>query len=189
MKAQQSFATVPLSRWKFEFGVCHLVSFSHGFSGMLHIPSDALLTNFTCLKMYPTFHHQKRHHFYAVIGCGLIDSITTKIPVMRGDGKVVDIFAILNIEYENNIPTIISCCMNEFVPINSFYAELPYFEPFDVKTRKPTSIVHVFESLKKKDQDVPKSNRDSCNNETSNCVESAHIFMDDLLDTNSTINL
>uniref|UniRef100_A0A7S4HJS1 Zn(2)-C6 fungal-type domain-containing protein n=1 Tax=Vannella robusta TaxID=1487602 RepID=A0A7S4HJS1_9EUKA len=129
LQTQAAFSDFALSRWKLHPEGCYLVSFSLGFSEVSNYPPSVLSAGFRCLDMYPCEYHHLFRDYHKFMASGNVDSFMTKLPVVRGSGERQDVLAMLQIEFENDVPAFASASMTPLSSENTTYANVQYFEP------------------------------------------------------------
>lgn len=139
LKFKQLFSGIALSRWRIHcFGVCQLISFSNRFKELLE-KDVADLYNLTCFSLYSETHHFQMQKLYRFIGSNTVESVTTRVPVVAANNKILSILAIITVEFDNDIAVEATLCMEDFNPSYSIYGDIPYFEPI-VQTLKNNPV-------------------------------------------------
>jgi len=132
---QNSFSTLPLSKWKLSPGVCRLVSYSNGFIELTQYPVERLQACFTSIQLYPPEELSKTQIFLDLICSGTVVSFTTRAPILTASGTIKNVISSLYIEFQNDLPDSVCFCMKEYDPGGSDFTDVPYFQPFLVKTK------------------------------------------------------
>jgi len=153
------FSSLPLSRWKIICtGNCALVSFSDSFAAMVQHPQDDL-QNFTCTHLYPRNCIARLENLKVLLCSGVVESLSTRVPIVKGNGKVVDVFSMYRVEFENDIPVGVVVCMNE---IETHQIDnTAYFEPLHVKTKVYKPNIDFMKNKTKKQPNTKPGNSPS----------------------------
>jgi len=133
---QNIFAAMPLSRWKISSATCILISYSNGFIDLTKHSIERLQSYFSYMELYSPEHQVPARKFFEFIYSGQAESFAAKVPILAATGKIVHVFAMLHIEYKNNIPTALCQCMKEYDSGGEGnITTVPIFEPFFIQTR------------------------------------------------------
>lgn len=123
---------MPLTRWELTApGICYLQSFSEGFVQLIARERDLLYSCFTCVQMYTVKEFPSTRKFIDLICSGRVDSLSVRIPLLRGTGEVIPVVSMMSIEFSNGIPAHATICMSRIDA--SDYQEIPFWEPYMVK--------------------------------------------------------
>jgi len=129
---------MPLSRWKLICpGLCRLVSYSDGFSKLVKHPKQVLTECFTCVQLYAPSLYSKTPYFFSLISSGRVESFAMRTLVQCYDGRVIEAMEILKIEFENDKPCAVVCCIK---PLDYYFSSIKnqeYLQPFLVKVYNP----------------------------------------------------
>lgn len=126
-----------LTRWKItQPGICYLESFSEGFKSLIAHEPDFLFSCFTCVQMYTPREYSSTIKFLELLGSCRVDSLSVRVPILRGTGEIIPVVSMISVEFENGIPRYASICMNRFDAKDN----IPYWEPFDVKLRSMANL-------------------------------------------------
>jgi hypothetical protein len=117
--------------------------------------------------------------------CGVIDSFIARVPIVRGDGNILDAFVIVRVEYEQDVPSVVSVCMNEFISANKEYSDFPYFEPMHVKTRIQSQPSVAHHSTPNRSNPQPQILHESAN---TTVPSNQTLFTDEDFDNQKTIS-
>jgi len=136
LNTHQMFSGLSLSRWKLLVdGICELQSFSDGFRRLISHSTDNLHSTYTCVKMYPRQEFPKTQKLYGLIASGRVESLTARVPLVRGTGELIEVFSIMKIEFQDGKPAFLTMCMKEYDPHDVIHGNLPFFEATHVRLR------------------------------------------------------
>jgi len=129
------FTNFSMSYWKLRTtGICVLQTFSEGFVSL--IKSDPRMlhdSSYTCIQMYPSNHLSKTVKLFDLVASGRVESFVVRLPLVCGNGDIVSVYSVMKIEFNENIPSFLTMCMQEYDPPAD--KELPYFEATLLKLR------------------------------------------------------
>merc|ERR1712130_109592 len=116
-------------------GICELQSFSDGFRRLINHSTSDLHATYTCVKMYPRQEFPKTQKLFGLIASGRVESLTARVPLVRGTGELIEVFSIMKIEFSDGKPAYLTMCMKEYDP-HGAQGDLPFFEPTLVRLRE-----------------------------------------------------
>jgi len=140
---------MPLSRWTVICpGLCRLVSYSSGFARLTKHPEPLLQTCFTCVQLYPPKLYARTPYFFSLVSSGRVESFAMRTLLQRPDGTFIEAVEILKVEFENDKPVSVICCLKPFDETSAAVKDLDYLQPFLVKIYNPTNSSNAIEDTK-----------------------------------------